>query len=169
MMILKINNKNNSDKMMIIIIMIVTAIIMRLAITNLLSTGLFDIFKKRNLSKDKKQSRLLSPQVLSEFQQLHHSVALLLFDEQNLELCLSQLLPFGTIHPAMHLHPSILVTVFRFFFDPKSTPFPFFSPPIPISPSQRERHAYYQIIQSSCCCFFVCQYDNDENKDFLMT
>ena len=53
-MIWKINIKNNIGKMMIIIIMIVTAIIMRLAITNLLSTGLFDIFKERNLSKDKK-------------------------------------------------------------------------------------------------------------------
>ena len=114
---------------MIIIIMIVTAIMMRLAIANLLSTCLFDIFKECNLSKDKKQSRLLSPQVLSEFQQLHHSVALLLFDEQNLELCLSQLLLFGTIHPAMHLHPSILVTVFRFFFDPQKHPISFlFSP-----------------------------------------
>ena len=54
MMILKINDTNNIDKVMIITIMIVTAIIMRLAITNLLSAGLFDIFKERNLSKDKK-------------------------------------------------------------------------------------------------------------------
>ena len=53
-MIWKINIKNKIGKMMIIIIMIVTAIIMRLAITNLLSTSLFDIFKERNLSKDKK-------------------------------------------------------------------------------------------------------------------
>ena len=167
-MILKTNNNRNIDKMMMIIIMIVTAIIMRRAITNLLSTGLFDILKECNLSKGGKHSRLLSPQVLSEFQKLHKSVALLLFDEQNNWFVL--FVPASSLlyDTYSRLPPSInTCNRFQIFFRPPKDPhfgFPFFSPPIPISQSPREWHTYFTTRP-----FSFCQYDNDENKDFLMT
>ena len=166
-MILKTNNNKNIDKMMMIIIMIVTAIIMRRAITNLLSIGLFDILKECNVSKGGKHSRLLSPQVLSEFQKLHKSVALLLFDEQNNWFVL--FVPASSIlyDTYSRLPPSInTCNRFQIFFRPPKRP-PFwisflFSPNSnkPIS----KRMTYIRYIYNITLCTYIQPYHAHDQK-----